>query len=360
MKSVCLVVAIAASISTFSQTNFLDTSTWTVGTGSVTGFSRNGTDAENVREIGLNPYGENAILWKAVPDASNNADGGWNGSYFPIDHTKTYRFTVWIKKTNSNDGRTYFGLYTRDANWNHTTLLLNGTPRSNAYFWYGDLPELDKWYLLVGYVHQSAYTGTSATGGIYDGTTGIKVLNAQLDFKFSTTATQFMHRAYLFYDTNTADRQFFWGPTIYEVNGQEPSIQELIDGPNTGSGTSVWSEANTTASYDGEVAIGTSSVPVGYKLAVEGKIRTREVRVDQDTWPDYVFKTDYDLPSLDFIQKHIQEKGHLPNIPSATEVEVNGIELGEMNKLLLEKIEELTLHIIQLRVELDALKQNQN
>ena len=76
---------------------------------------------------------------------------------------------------------------------------------------------------------------------------------------------------------------------------------------------------------------------------MEGNVRAREVRVDQDSWPDYVFKEDYDLPTLEDIQKHIKEKGHLPNVPSAKEVDANGIELGKMDKLLLEKIEELTL-----------------
>ena len=348
MKSTCLVGAMVCSFAIYSQNNFLDTSTWAIGTGSAPGFNRIGSDPENVREIGLNPYGENAILWKAVPDAVSNADGGWNGSYFDIDHTKTYRFTVWIKKTNSNDGRTYFGLYTRDATGNHTTLLLNGTLRANAYFWNGDLPQLDKWYLLVGYVHGSSYAGTSTTGGIYDGTTGVKVLNTQLDFKFSTQATRLMHRSYLFYDINTADRQFFWGPTIYEVNGQEPTVQELLEGSdNNSGGISVWSETKSTASYEGEVAVGTSSVPAGYKLAVEGKIRTREVRVDQDTWPDYVFDKDYPLPTLEEIKEHIQEKGHLPKMPPAKEVQTNGVALGKMNHLLLEKIEELTLYVLQ-------------
>ncbi|WP_051947409.1 fibronectin type III domain-containing protein [Muricauda sp. MAR_2010_75] len=115
----------------------------------------------------------------------------------------------------------------------------------------------------------------------------------------------------------------------------------------SGGGSSVWTESGSTASYTGEVAIGTTSVPSGYKLAVEGNIRTREIRVDQDTWPDYVFTKDYDLPTLDEIKKHIEEKGHLPNIPSAKEVEENGVELGNMNRLLLEKIEELTLHVIK-------------
>ena len=106
----------------------------------------------------------------------------------------------------------------------------------------------------------------------------------------------------------------------------------------------------------GNVGIGTTTIPSGYKLAVDGHIRTREIRVDQDTWPDYVFTEDYKLPTLEEIKKHIEKKGHLPNMPSAKEVETNGIELGEMNRLLLEKIEEMTLYLLY---QEDALKNQQ-
>ena len=155
--------------------------------------------------------------------------------------------------------------------------------------------------------------------------------------------------------------------TAFDAAGNEGAPSTILSvttdgssGPGSGSSTSVWSEANTTASYDGEVAVGTASVPLGYKMAIDGKLITEEVRVElsssSGTWPDYVFSENYDLPSLEDIQKHVQEKGHLPNIPSAQEVEANGVELGEMNRLLLEKIEELTLHVIQLKKEINQLK----
>ena len=102
---------------------------------------------------------------------------------------------------------------------------------------------------------------------------------------------------------------------------------------------------------NGNVGIGTTS-PGIYKLAVNGSIRAKEIKVETG-WADYVFKEDYDLPTLQEVEKHIKEKGHLINIPSAEEVEENGIQLGEMNMKLLEKIEELTLYLIDLQNKTD-------
>ncbi len=102
---------------------------------------------------------------------------------------------------------------------------------------------------------------------------------------------------------------------------------------------------------NGNVGIGTTN-PGSYSLAVKGKIRAEEIKVDTG-WADYVFKEDYNLPTLEEVEKHINEKGHLINIPSAEEVEANGIQLGEMNKLLLEKIEELTLYTLAQQKLLD-------
>jgi len=108
--------------------------------------------------------------------------------------------------------------------------------------------------------------------------------------------------------------------------------------------------------FEGNVGIGTTD-PGTWKLAVNGKIRATEIKVETG-WADYVFEKDYPLPPLEAVEKHIVEKGHLMNIPSAEEVAANGIELGEMNRLLLEKIEELTLYVIQLKTENDKLRED--
>ncbi len=89
----------------------------------------------------------------------------------------------------------------------------------------------------------------------------------------------------------------------------------------------------------------------------DGKVRSREVKVDLQTIPDYVFSSNYNLLSLQKLEEFITKEKHLPNIKSANDYEKEGgIELGELNMKLLEKVEELTLYVIQLKKELDQLK----
>lgn len=89
----------------------------------------------------------------------------------------------------------------------------------------------------------------------------------------------------------------------------------------------------------------------------DGKIKAKEVEVKANVWADYVFKKEYHLRSLEDVEKHIHEKGHLPNIPTAQEVLENGINVAEMNSKLLEKIEELTLYSIEQNKKLQQQSQ---
>lgn len=113
------------------------------------------------------------------------------------------------------------------------------------------------------------------------------------------------------------------------------------------------------AFYQGNVGIGTT-VPDA-KLAVKGSIHTNEVKVDLSVpGPDYVFESAYNLPTLDEVSAYIKTNKHLPDVPSARDMEKNGLNLGEMNMLLLRKIEELMLYLLEMKGQHDrAEKENE-
>lgn len=107
----------------------------------------------------------------------------------------------------------------------------------------------------------------------------------------------------------------------------------------------------------GNVGIGTSN-PGIYKLAVEGTLGARKIKVTQASpWADYVFDSSYQLKPLTELEKFIKINKHLPDVPTAREVEKEGIDVGENQALLLKKVEELTLYMIEIKKENCLLKQ---
>jgi len=98
----------------------------------------------------------------------------------------------------------------------------------------------------------------------------------------------------------------------------------------------------------GSVGVNTTYIPSGYQLAVNGTAIFTQVYVQlRGNWPDYVFKKDYQLKPLSEVKSYIEQNQHLPDMPAAEKVEKDGINLGEMNKALLKKVEELTLYLIE-------------
>lgn len=112
----------------------------------------------------------------------------------------------------------------------------------------------------------------------------------------------------------------------------------------------------------GSVVIGTNHQVVGgrddYKLAVDGLLVAKEVYVTASNWawPDFVFEENYDLPSLEHIEAKVRSDKHLPGIPSAAEVQKNGVNMGELQMKLLQKVEELTLYVIDQQKQIKTLQ----
>lgn len=217
--------------------NLLRVEDWQVGTtGSQGGgrWSQNGQTSENAIVLGgagtapIGPLGITEPLWECRPSGDGAGDGGWDYANIAVDRTKTYRSVVWFRVNTPGHGQFYHGCGVENQ-----ILHLNGSPNGNPYFNFGStsLFEANQWYLSVGIVHGSGYTGGySGITGIYDPRTGKKIANGN-EFKFSpsTSVNYDRHRAYHFYNTtSTSFRQWMARPRYEEINGNEPSIWDLM------------------------------------------------------------------------------------------------------------------------------------
>ncbi|MEP7317425.1 MAG: hypothetical protein ABI921_01750 [Panacibacter sp.] len=111
---------------------------------------------------------------------------------------------------------------------------------------------------------------------------------------------------------------------------------------------------------NGNVTVGTATPATGYLLTVAGKVICTELKVQLQPFPDYVFDKNYALPTLAQVENHINTYHRLPGMPSAAEVETNGMEVGKMQGKVVEKVEEATLYILQLNKENQQLKHQMN
>lgn len=162
-----------------------------------------------------------------------------------------------------------------------------------------------------------------------------------------------------------AGSDIVWISSAYQPN--DTGLFSISTPPSAGD----WSKPVMSVRSSGKIFMGlrfnftlnNCSDCSGYRLFVQEGIRTEKIKVDiasANGWADYVFNKDYKLLPLSEVEKHIEEKGHLPNIPSAQEVVKNGINLGEMDAKLLEKIEELTLYVIKLNKDVKKLEEENN
>jgi len=157
-----------------------------------------------------------------------------------------------------------------------------------------------------------------------------------------------------------------WGTSYIGFNAKRDNGNWTLagDGANNG-GAVIWTTvdgsllfASIPKTSGNTQTITDSKVKENIKLYLTpaGVLKAKEVLVSTTGWPDYVFAKDYKLLPLNEVEKYIDENQHLPNVPSAVEVESNGIQLGEMNAILIRKVEELTLYVLDLQKQINALK----
>lgn len=134
-----------------------------------------------------------------------------------------------------------------------------------------------------------------------------------------------------------------------------------VYGSASNTGGEAWGGYFPTKTYTSELRVGGEQGATGYVASINGKLIATEVRVAlQSSWPDYVFANDYQLMDIHQLEQSIKAENHLPGMPSACEVEENGLHLGEMQSKIVEKLEESHLYIIQLQKQIDELKAQVN
>jgi hypothetical protein len=224
------------------QGNYISTANWSNdGSGSVnqgwgaegypfspTGdFNQNGETAENIRTVAELPNGAYGVVWRTPSnDASSSSDGGWDMDIQNVQHAKAYRSVVYFQKTDDSTSGTFY----HGCHGSHT-LQMNGNPDTNPYFQtlgFSNLVE-NRWYVSVGYIQPYQYpTATNSTrSGIYDCYTGKKISNGT-DYMMKSGSTTQRHRTYQYYSTDTSSSINWWSPRFEEINGNEPSLAELI------------------------------------------------------------------------------------------------------------------------------------
>ena len=216
-----------------NRINLANSSKWTAGTGAGGSadnqkFTLNGDG--NIRELGFNPLGLTSLLWSSVNnDSASNADGGWNKYINGLSDTKGYMSIVYVKRAgNSTNGRFYHGC---DKSY---TDNLSGSQNTNPYFNNPSLSILPKdvWCVSVGIIRAKDGQKTSAPGSfVYRLDTGSKLSGNGIknaEYKMRSGGNRQTHRNYLYYSTDPKARLDWWNPGLYEINGNEPTLADLL------------------------------------------------------------------------------------------------------------------------------------
>lgn len=210
-------------------TNYFFRFLWHTGTGNDGKYLMMGTNAENERDVAESPFNMPDVVWKCISTANSNIDGGFEAVNIPIYNTYTYRYSIWVKQM-QKDGYITFGC---DPN----TMEAGTEVVSDGIFWAGDVPEINKWYLLVGYINGSEdNTGAKKDSGVWDPETGRRILNINnfKTFKYRSTDETQSYRCWQSYTLGVGTEVQFWGQRMDICDNTEPSISEILKQAATG------------------------------------------------------------------------------------------------------------------------------
>lgn len=302
-------------------------------------------------------------------DLISSSNGTWGSALNFIEGNGSSNTDVWsiVRKTSPNSSLN-FNYGTNNSSINSTLMTLNtdgkvgiGTGNPLEMLHVAGNIRLGSNYKLIlkngNSVYAEMLTATWGKGGglminaAYSGSG-----DPQSNATYTVDDTGYPTGAgYLDFDGNAKRWTINVAPPSTGLGTAATFVQEAVFDDSFISLSPRGTEEDFYMNLNGNVGIGTNSP--GNKLEVNGTIRSQEVIVETENWPDYVFSDAYELRSLEATEQFISENHHLPDIPSAAEVEENGIQLSEMNALLLKKIEELTLHQIELLKEIKSLKE---
>ena len=218
---------------------------WRVGAGATSGFAQNGSDDENQRIVATDPWGNQNVIWETRANGTAAADGGWNADPVPIDKSKLYRFSVWVKRTSStSSGTFYFGT---GASGQEVVRTDNNLEQGNPYWECANTDKLDQnvWFLVCGHIYpaDTTYTGRHPDSGYYTVATGntkvkeINGCNIGQDLKWGIASVTVTHRTYHYYCSDNTTRLQLAFPRIDLCDGNQPSIKEMLS-----NGESLWKD----------------------------------------------------------------------------------------------------------------------
>ncbi|MDQ3290887.1 MAG: hypothetical protein M3Q05_06305 [Bacteroidota bacterium] len=286
-----------------------------------------------------------------------NAGYGNRGSYNSF-------FGKQAGELNQSNGESYFGYQAGKSNYNGsgnsffgtTSGYSNRTGNNNSFFGYesGKANMDGKDNVFVG--NRAGKENTSGSSNVFLGK----------DAGWYNTTGSFN----VFIGRNAGKLNESGSGNVFigiDAGYQEKGSSKLYIANSSTSTPLVYGEFNNNKLVvNGWLGIGTNNSSGDYKLSVNGKIRAKGLKVETG-WADFVFADNYKLRSLEEVATYIKTNKHLPDVPSEAQVAKEGVDLGPMQATLLQKIEELTLYLLQaheetkqLRQEVEALKAAQN